>query len=169
MKKMFLMGRSEAGKTSLVQALRGEALHYAKTQYTHTDEQVIDSPGEYSETKNCGHALACFSFEADVIAILMAADEPFTLFNPACQSFFNRPLVGIITKINAPHADLPMVRSWLAMTGCERIFEVDSATWEGLDELKAYLAEDIPEQTLREACQKQALGMREWEPLEQTK
>lgn len=169
MKKMFLMGRSEAGKTSLVQALRGEALHYAKTQYTNTDEQVIDSPGEYSETKNCGHALACFSFEADVIAILMAADEPFTLFNPACQSFFNRPLVGIITKINAPHANLPMVRSWLAMTGCERIFEVDSATREGLDELKAYLAEDIPEQTLREACQKQALGMREWEPLEQTK
>lgn len=169
MKKMFLMGRSEAGKTSLVQALRGETLHYAKTQYTNTDEQVIDSPGEYSETKNCGHALACFSFEADVIAILMAADEPFTLFNPACQSFFNRPLVGIITKINAPHANLPMVRSWLAMTGCERIFEVDSATQEGLDELKAYLAEDVPVQTLREACQKQALGMREWEPLEQTK
>lgn len=166
---MFLMGRSEAGKTSLVQALRGETLHYAKTQYTNTDEQVIDSPGEYSETKNCGHALACFSFEADVIAILMAADEPFTLFNPACQSFFNRPLVGIITKINAPHANLPMVRSWLAMTGCERIFEVDSATQEGLDELKAYLAEDVPVQTLREACQKQALGMREWEPFEQTK
>ena len=34
MKKIFLMGRSEAGKTSLTQALKGEELHYVKTQYT---------------------------------------------------------------------------------------------------------------------------------------
>ena len=32
MKKIFLMGRSEAGKTSLTQALKGEELHYHKTQ-----------------------------------------------------------------------------------------------------------------------------------------
>lgn len=30
MKKLFLMGRSEAGKTSLTQALKGEELHYEK-------------------------------------------------------------------------------------------------------------------------------------------
>ena len=36
MKKIFLMGRSEAGKTSLTQALKGEKLHYEKTQYTNT-------------------------------------------------------------------------------------------------------------------------------------
>ena len=166
MKKLFLMGRSEAGKTSLVQALKGEELHYEKTQYVNSEEKVIDSPGEYSETKNCGHALACFSFEADVIALLMAADEPYTLFNPACQSFFNRPIIGIITKIHAPHANLPMVRSWLEMAGCERIFEVDSATREGLDELEAYLSEDIPLQSLRQARDKQALGMKEWDAME---
>ena len=165
MKKLFLMGRSEAGKTSLVQALKGEELHYTKTQYTNTDEQVIDSPGEYSETKNVAHALACFSFEADVIGMLIAADEPFTLFCPACQSFVNRPLIGVITKIHSPHANLPMVRNWLVQTGCERIFEVDNATQEGLDELKAYLEEDIPRQSLREARDKQALGMREWEEI----
>lgn len=36
MKKVFLMGRSEAGKTSLTQALKGEELHYHKTQYTNS-------------------------------------------------------------------------------------------------------------------------------------
>ena len=30
MKKLFLMGRSEAGKTSLTQAIKGEELHYKK-------------------------------------------------------------------------------------------------------------------------------------------
>ena len=51
MKKLFLMGRSEAGKTSLTQILSGEELHYHKTQYTNTGTDIIDSPGEYSETK----------------------------------------------------------------------------------------------------------------------
>ena len=72
MKKLFLMGRSEAGKTSLTQVLKGEELHYHKTQYTNTGADIIDSPGEYSETKRCGLGLACFSFEADVLALLMA-------------------------------------------------------------------------------------------------
>ena len=52
MKKIFLMGRSEAGKTSLTQALKGEELHYHKTQYTNTNEDTIDSPGEYAESKH---------------------------------------------------------------------------------------------------------------------
>ena len=42
MRKLFLMGRSEAGKTSLTQALKGEELHYKKTQYTKSDEDTID-------------------------------------------------------------------------------------------------------------------------------
>ena len=57
MKKLFLTGRSEAGKTSLTQALKGETLHYVKTQYTNTSEDTIDSPGEYAESKHfsAGH------------------------------------------------------------------------------------------------------------------
>ena len=81
MKKVFLMGRSEAGKTSLTQALKGEELHYHKTQYTNSNEDTIDSPGEYAESKHFSVGLACFSFEADVIAIVQAANEPFNLFS----------------------------------------------------------------------------------------
>lgn len=51
MKRLFLMGRSESGKTSLTQALKGEELHYHKTQYTNTAEDTIDTPGEYAESK----------------------------------------------------------------------------------------------------------------------
>ena len=58
MKKLFLMGRSEAGKTSLTQALKGEELHYEKTQYTITADDTIDSPGEYAESKQFGAGLA---------------------------------------------------------------------------------------------------------------
>ena len=78
MKKIFLMGRSEAGKTSLTQALKGEELHYVKTQYTNTEDDTIDSPGEYAESKHFSVGLAwcrlqmnrsiCSDLEADVLS-----------------------------------------------------------------------------------------------------
>ena len=124
---------------------------------------MIDSPGEYAETKACGLGLACFSFEADVLAILIAADEPFSVFEADCQCFTNRPLIGIITKIHSPYANVPMVRRWMINSGCERIFEVANATREGIDELKEYLAEDPIKLTWQQARDRQALGLTEWE------
>lgn len=165
MKKLFLMGRSEAGKTSLTQALKGEALHYVKTQYTTTATDTIDSPGEYAESKHVGVALACFSFEADVVAIVQAADEPYTLFNDGCRAFVLRPLIGIITKVDSPYANIPMVRQWMINAGCERIFTVNNVTREGIDELMEYLKDDLPKLTLEQASFKQRLGLNEWDPL----
>ena len=158
MKKVFLMGRSEAGKTSLTQALKGEELHYHKTQYTNSNDDTIDSPGEYAESKHFSVGLACFSFEADVIAIVQAANEPFNLFSDGSRNFLLRPLIGIITKVDSPYANLPMVRQWMENMGCERIFEVNS-------ELMDYLKDDLPKLTLEQAKFKQSLGLNEWQPL----
>lgn len=162
MKKLFLMGRSEAGKTSLTQALKGEKLHYVKTQYTTTGDNTIDSPGEYAESKHFSVGLACFSFEADVIALVQAADEPFNLFGEGLHSFILRPLIGVITKIDSPYANIPMVRQWMENAGCERIFLVNNATGEGVSELLKYLEEDLPPLTMEQAKQKQNLGLNPW-------
>ena len=165
MRKVFLMGRSEAGKTSLTQALKGEELHYVKTQYTNTADDTIDSPGEYAESKRFSVGLACFSFEADVVAIVQAADEPFNLFGDSSRCFIQRPLIGIITKIDSPYANIPMVRQWLINAGCERIFLVNNVTREGIDELMEYLNEEPPRLTLEQAKFKQSIGLNEWDPL----
>ena len=165
MKKLFLMGRSEAGKTSLTQALKGEELHYVKTQYMNTSEDTIDSPGEYAESKCFSVGLACFSFEADVVAMVQAADEPYNLFGPGGRSFILRPLIGIITKVDSPCANIPMVRQWLINAGCERIFLINNVTREGIDELMEYLSEDLPPLTLQQAKHRQALGLNEWDPV----
>lgn len=165
MKKMFLMGRSEAGKTSLIQAMNGEELHYEKTQYTKRDDNTIDSPGEYAESKRFSVGLACFSFEADVVALVQAADEPFSLFAPCVQSFILRPVIGIITKTDSKYANVPMVREWMENAGCERIFEVNNVNGEGVSELLDYLKDDIPTISLEEAKARQAKGIKEWESL----
>ena len=163
MKKMFLMGRSEAGKTSLTQALKGEKLHYRKTQYTKIAEDMIDSPGEYAESKYFSMGLACFSFEADVVAMVQSADEPYNLFGQCLHTFIQRPLIGVITKTDSPYANVPMVRQWMEDAGCERIFEVNNVTGEGVEELMAYLKEDMEKMTLDEAIARQSRGMSEWE------
>ena len=143
MKKVFLMGRSEAGKTSLTQA-------------SNSNEDTIDSPGEYAESKHFSVGLACFSFEADVIAIVQAANEPFNLFSDGSRNFLLRPLIGIITKVDSPYANLPMVRQWMENMGCERIFEVNNVTREGISELMDYLKDDLPKLTLEQAKFKQS-------------
>ena len=51
MKKIILIGRSEAGKTTLIQALKGENIQYHKTQYVNHFDVLIDTPGEYIESK----------------------------------------------------------------------------------------------------------------------
>lgn len=159
------MGRSEAGKTSLTQALKGEELHYVKTQYTSSEDNTIDSPGEYAESKSFSVGLACFSFEADVVAVVQAADEPFNLFSASLRSFILRPLIGIITKIDSPYANIPMVRQWMMNAGCERIFLINNVSREGIGELMSYLEGDLPQLTLAQAKYRQSLGLNEWEPL----
>ena len=107
--------------------------------------------------------LACFSFEADVVAVVQAADEPFNLFSASLRSFILRPLIGIITKIDSPYANIPMVRQWMINAGCERIFLINNVTRDGINELMEYLAEDLPRLTIEEARHRQSLGLNEWD------
>ncbi len=43
----------------------GEGIHYDKTQYIHHGDAIIDTPGEYCESKHLGRALALYAYEAD--------------------------------------------------------------------------------------------------------
>ena len=53
MRKIMFVGRSESGKTTIMQAMKGEKITYHKTQYVNHYDVIIDTPGEYAETKNC--------------------------------------------------------------------------------------------------------------------
>lgn len=142
MKKIVLIGRSESGKTTLTQALRGEARHYHKTQYVNHFDVVIDTPGEYAQTANLGSALALYTYEADVVGLLLAATENYSLFPPSVAAVANREVIGIITKIDEPGADVEQAERWLRLAGCERIFLVDSVSNQGVQEILEYLQKE---------------------------
>ncbi len=140
MKKLMLVGRVGAGKTTLTQALKHEKIDYHKTQYIGYEDWLIDTPGEYLENASLASAIALYSYEADVVGILMASDEPYSLYPPNCTSHVNRDVIGIITKIH--DCDTERAERWLRLTGCKTIFCVDSVTGEGVESIIKYLSED---------------------------
>ena len=142
MRKLILMGRVAAGKTTLTQALRGEQLHYCKTQYINYTDTIIDTPGEYTEIARLGAALALYAYEADVVGLVIGADEPFCVFPPNCTCMVNREVIGIIAGVDRPRANVEQATRWLRLCGCERIFPVSSYTGEGLDAIIAFLSEE---------------------------
>lgn len=137
MKKLLLVGRSGCGKTSLTQALRGENVHYKKTQGMVFDDFLIDSPGEYAENHDLGCALALYSYEADVVALLIAADDDYSLFPPCITCLVNREVIGIVTKIDK--ASPQRAKRWLQISGCKKVFFVNSLTGEGVSEIQNHL------------------------------
>ena len=142
MRKIIFMGRSEAGKTTLTQALKGETITYHKTQYVNNYDVIIDTPGEYAETKNLGGALALYSYEADVVGLLLSAIEPYSLYPPNVTCMCNREVIGIVTKIEHRLADPEQAAEWLRLAGGEKVFFVSAYTGEGVAELLEYLKED---------------------------
>ena len=142
MKKIVLIGRSEAGKTTLTQALKGEKIEYHKTQYVNNFDVIIDTPGEYIQTKGLGHALALYTFEADVVGLLLSATEPYSVYPPCITPICNREAVGIVTKIDVEGANPQQAERWLRLAGCKKIFFVNSKNNEGVAELLEYLREE---------------------------
>ncbi len=138
-KRIMLIGRSEAGKTTLKQALLGIDTAYEKTQAISMDKRIIDTPGEYIQTKNLGTALAIYSYEADVIGLLLSAREPYSLFSPNITCMTTKEVIGIVTQIDAPGAVPENAEKWLRLAGCKKVFRVASPTHEGVDEIKQYL------------------------------
>ena len=137
MKKTLLVGRHGVGKTTLTQAIKGETIRYEKTQYMLYGDWLIDSPGEYAEVHGLGAALAIYAYEAEIVALLIAADEDYFLFPPNITCMVNREVIGIVTKIDK--ASPERAERWLKLSGCEKIFPINSHTGEGVDKLKAYL------------------------------
>lgn len=137
MKKTLLVGRHGVGKTTLKQALRGEEIRYVKTQYMLYEDWLIDSPGEYAEVHGLNAAIAVYSYESDVVALLISADDDYSLFPPNCTQMINRDVIGIVTKIDK--ASPEKAENWLRLSGCKTVFHVDSHTGKGVDELRSYL------------------------------
>ncbi len=126
MRTIIFMGRSGCGKTTLTQALRETPISYQKTQDIQYYNGIIDTPGEYAENHHLGRALALYSYEADVVGLLLSATEEYSLFPPNVTCLVNREVIGIVTHIDCENANPERAERWLRLSGCKKIFHINS-------------------------------------------
>ena len=131
---MFI-GRSGSGKTSLIQRLNNEDLVYKKTQSLVFYKNFLDTPGEYLENRRFYNALLVSSYEYDAIIIIQSATDNISMFSPSMNSMFNKEVIGVVTKIDLPSANIKFASEVLKYAGSDCIFLVSSVTCEGIDKL----------------------------------
>ncbi|STE85371.1 propanediol utilization protein PduV [Escherichia coli] len=76
----------------------GENIHYQKTQAIVWSPTTIDTPGEYLENRSLYSALLVSACEADIIALVLNADAPWSPFSPGFTSSMNRPVIGVVNQ-----------------------------------------------------------------------
>ncbi len=119
--------------------LRGETLSYQKTRPS-SGRRPPSIPREYLENRCLYSALLTSAGEADVIALVLNADAPWSPFSPGFTAPMNRPVIGVITKADlAAPPRLQQVRTWLEAAGAGHIFITSALTGDGLDDLFACL------------------------------
>ena len=140
----MFVGPVGAGKTTLSQRLKGVDISYYKTQAVQYYDSIIDTPGEFLQHRRFYNALMVTAVEAEVIGLLISANEKTNLYPQGFSSLFNQPTIGIITKIDLleDSTNLEYARRQLEDAGVKKIFEISSLTNEGVNLLKDYLSDE---------------------------
>ncbi|MDO5713161.1 MAG: EutP/PduV family microcompartment system protein [Tissierellia bacterium] len=142
-KKIMIIGRSHGGKTTLIEHLVYGKSKSRKTQSIERIANFIDTPGEYLEIPHYYKALLITSYDADLIIMLEEATEEHSLYPPKFSSAFQKPVIGVITKVDQG-GDVEKIKKNLKRAGAEKIFVIDYRKPETLNKLKEYLEQTLP-------------------------
>ena len=139
--RFMLWGGIGVGKTTLLHALQG-GRPTSKTQMVEYDGCGIDTPGEYSEMGRLTRHLLATATDADLLVVVHDATRDTTQFSPGYFHMFNQPVIGVVTKVDAPCADPPRAELILRQIGVQdTIYRVSAVTGSGLDDLRTALEE----------------------------
>lgn len=141
MKKIILMGRSECGKTTLSQALRGGEIAYRKTQYINHYDVVIDTPGEYAETASLGPRAGALRLRGRRGRPALRRDRALLPLSALRRGGLHAAVIGIVTRIDEPGANPGRAQRWLELAGCRPVFRVSAYSGEGIWRILSYLKE----------------------------
>lgn len=66
---------------------------------------ILMGRSEWAENKMLAGAHALYSYEADIIGLLISATESYSLFTHNVAPCVNREVIGIVTQIDQPEAN----------------------------------------------------------------
>lgn len=146
MNRVMLAGETGVGKSALVRAFSGGA--YVKTRPMSVEYfgQFIITPGEFLENRRFYRALITASADCNLLVMMQDATRDTSLFPPQFATAFNRQVVGVITRIDAPNARPDRAERFLHNAGVHTLFLLSLQTGQGLEALRALFAgNDFPQ------------------------
>ncbi|WP_163336011.1 EutP/PduV family microcompartment system protein [Desulfopila sp. IMCC35008] len=140
MKKMMLIGESLVGKSTLIRELSGDTAYTShRAMAVEYCGQFINTPGEFLENRRFYNALITSSADCDILALVQDATRKSSLFPPLFASMFNRRVIGIISKVDAPGANTQRAQIFLQHAGIKETVLTSCKTKEGFNTLQQML------------------------------
>lgn len=141
MKKIMVMGRVSCGKTTLCRYFAGLSPESPKTQAVELVGEAIDTPGEYTENRKLFQGLLATSADVSAVLLLQSITDCQNSFSPGQASMFGRPVIGVVTKLDAAGdiCAVEQAEALLTYAGAEPVFRVSAKTGTGMEQLRKYL------------------------------
>lgn len=121
MKRIVFVGEVGAGKTTLFNALQGNFSLANKTQALEfNDTGCVDTPGEFFSHPRLYHALISTLADCDILVYVHAANNPECRIPAGLLTIYpHMRRLAVISKIDAPDADVPAARELLSLHNFE--------------------------------------------------
>ena len=139
---IMLVGENGSGKSSLISALTDGGYVPKKVVALDYYKGFINSPSEFLERRWARRYLIVAAGECGTLLFLQNATRKSCQIPPQFTTMFNRRVLGVITMIDKPGADLERAQRFLHHAGVTEIFPISVATGDGIPALCAAL--DLP-------------------------
>ncbi len=140
MLRTMLIGEWRSGKSTLIRLLSRSDYVPRKVLALDFHGDFVNTPSEFLENRWWYSAIITASADCDVLLFVQDATRPTCQIAPAFASIFNRRVIGVVTKIDLPDANIPRAEKFLRNAGVREIMKVSLVTGEGLDALRAELS-----------------------------
>ena len=97
-------------------------------------------------------SLTVTSHDADIIGLVQDSTSEDCWFSGGLTSKFEKPVVGILTKIDRDDSNQKQGRAYLELAGCQTIYPVSSYTGEGIDDLSDNLHRIVEQYKKENEC-----------------
>ena len=139
MPAVLLVGQSGSGKSALIRALGDAAYVPRKLMAVEYRGPFVNTPGEFLENRRFYPALITTAAECDMVLMLVSATHASCLIPPQFTTMLNRTALGVVTRADAPQANVERARRFLQGAGVRTLLVTDFESGRGVPELRAVL------------------------------
>lgn len=141
-KRIMVIGPTNCGKSTLVNALNDEIRPIRKTQNLIYGKHTIDVPGSYIENTWMYKYVISAMQDASHVLILVDQSKPAAVYSPGFAQVFRCPVIGVITKVDiSPENEEFCVKQLQNIGVADPYFKISVQEAIGIDALKECLFE----------------------------